>query len=90
MESGTFQPPSLPTNSNRNNIISNGSIGARLVQAARARQIHARFVRVITFEKRETVELLSTIGDVVGMATMELAIGSSMELHGLNFFYHLN
>ena len=83
IESGTSQPSSVPTNSTRNNILSNGTIGARLVRAARARQIHARFVQVISSKRRETVELLSAIGDVVGMATTELALGSGMELHGL-------
>ena len=57
-----------------------------MVRAARARQIHARSVQVITSKRRQTVELLSAIGDVVGMATTELALGSGMELHGLKLF----
>lgn len=86
MASGTSRTPLAPINSNTENILSNSSVGARLVRAARARQIHARSAGLATCERKQTVELLSTIGDVVGMATTELAIGSGMELHGLKLF----
>jgi hypothetical protein len=86
MEGGTSQTPCIPTNTIRENILSNRSVGARLIRAARARRVHARSIGIITSKRRETVELLSAIGDVVGMATTELELGSGMELHGLKLF----
>ena len=57
-----------------------------MLRAARARQIHERSVGMDNFEPRRTIELLSEIGNVVGLATMEHAFESGMELHGSRLF----
>ena len=48
-------------------------MGARMLPAARARQIHERSVGMDNFGPDRTIELFSKIGDVVGLATMKHA-----------------
>ena len=86
MERGTSQIPLEPPNIHRSNILPNSSVGARLIRAARARQIQERSVGTGDFEAGRTVELLSKIGIVVGLAKMEHAFKSGMVLHGCRMF----
>src|SRR5688572_12940482 len=86
MESGTSQIPLESSNTFRSNILPNSSVGAPMLRAVRARQIHERSVGMDNFELGKTIELLSEIGDVVGLATMEHAFESGMELHGSSLF----
>src|SRR5579875_2006317 len=86
MESETIQIPLQPRNNQRSNNLSNSSIGVRLIRAARARQIYGRYVEMENSEPETTVELLSKIGDVVGLATREHTFQSGMELHGCRMF----
>ena len=57
-----------------------------MLRAVRARQIRERSVGMDNFEPGKTIELLSKIGNVVGLATMEHAFESGMELHGSRLF----
>ena len=86
MERGTSQIPLEPPNVHRSNIFPNSSVGARLIRAARARQIQERSVGIGDFEAGRTVELLSKIGIVVGLAKREHVFESGMVLHGWRMF----
>ena len=86
MERCTSRTPLIPPNTQIENIFSNSSMGARLVQVARARHFQNVSTSVNASELERTVELLSESGDVVGLATKEDTFMSGMELNGLKLF----
>ena len=86
IEKCTSQTPLIPPNTHIENILSNSSMGARLVQVAHARHFQNRSTWINASELGRTVELLLESGDVVGLAIREDTFVSGMELNGLKLF----
>lgn len=86
MERSACRTPLISLDTQTQNVHSNSSVGARLVQVARARHFQERSTLINASEVGRAVELLSESGDVVGLATKEDAFVSGMDLNGLKLF----
>lgn len=88
MDSSNFQIPLVHQNTQyRSDVINpNGSVGARLIRAARARRTGDGITQVISSQLGRTFELLSERREVVGLATREYTFETGAQLHGSKLF----
>ena len=86
MENNTIETLVVIGDIRGGDISFNSSIGSRLLRAARARQLHDGLVEICISQQNSRVELLSDTGAVVGMAIMDNAFKSGMELNGMRLF----
>lgn len=86
MENNTIETHVVIGDIRGGDISFNSSIGSRLLRAARARQLHDGLVEICISQQNSRVELLSDTGAVVGMAIMDNAFKSGMELNGMRLF----